>query len=495
MIRINITKGPMKGREFTFPNHDVFIFGREESTCHVFVENDPYVSRHHFILEVNPPRLRLCDLGSRNGTIVNSVKYGGRKILKDKRLMRKATGVTVDLAHGDMIEAGKTVFRIVFEGHAETAREGGEYDSTCTQPQLDPQNDLGSGVPSKVSSEGRRGERKTSFESEHFNRPARLTRQESNSLPNPVPDQTRSFPTISAEESEDRPIADLPLIEGYLLQRPLGVGGMGAVYLARRCHDNQPVAIKFMRTQARASQRVRSSFLREMELICRLDHKNIVPGFDSGVIANDYYFVMQYCEGGPISRLFRTRPELTIPKNVARLLARLLEGLTYAHESGLVHRDLKPANILIDRRRGRITPKLGDFGLAKEFDKAGLSGLTVTGNFGGSLPFMPREQLTNYKYVTPASDVFSIAASFYRLITGFYPRPDEGRDPLEVILNAEAVPLRKRLPRYHSGIATILDTALLSDCNERYGNAREMLSELRFVMKRERWQTSRHKKR
>jgi len=483
MIRVTITRGPMKGREFAFADHDIFVFGRRANTCHAFIENDPYVSRHHFILEVNPPRVRLCDLGSRNGTIVNSFKHGGRRKVEDKRLMGKATGATVDLGHGDVIEAGKTQFQIVVEGSGPD--QLAESDGTHTALETD------DGPRPRPSS----NERNTSIELDVDQSPSRRTISESKASAGPVPTRTTPYPQALADDLEVRPIADLPLIEGYKLERPLGTGGMGAVYLARRCRDQQPVAIKFLRTQVRASQRIRSSFLREMEVICRLRHKNIVQGFDSGMIADDYYFVMHYCEGGPISRLFRARPELSQPKNVARLLAPLLEGLTFAHEEGLVHRDLKPANILIDRQRGRVTPKLGDFGLAKEFDKAGLSGLTVTGSYGGSLPFMAQEQLTNYKYVTPASDVFSIAACFYRLITGFYPRPDEDRDPIEVILNVDAVPLRERVPNFHRGLAEILDNALLSDCTERYGNAREMLSELRFVMQKEGWTSRRHKRR
>ena len=491
MIRIKVTRGPMEGGEFSFSDHDIFVFGRRKSTCHAYIDNDPYVSRHHFILEVCPPLIRLRDLGSRNGTVVNSVKHGGRTDPHDQQLMGKATGAKVDLQDGDVIEVGKTQLQVIFDNAPESTSSDAEGsvdgDRTRTQLEQEGSPDPGRLTKHEVSAAANSKERNTSIEPAINGKHSRPARQDSPQKESPVQIQTTPHPHDADIVEEHRPVGDLPLIEGYRLEKPLGSGAMGTVYLARRSRDEQPVAIKFLKPQVRSSQRIRSSFLREMELICRLRHKNIVHGYDTGMAASDYYFVMEYCDGGSISRLFRKRPELTHPKNVARLLAQLLEGLTFAQEEGLVHRDLKPANILVSRSRGRLTAKLADFGLAKEFAKAGLSGLTITGSFGGSLPFMSREQLTNYKYVNPASDVFSLGASFYRLITGFYPRPDEGRDPLEVILNVDAVPLRKRLPQYHLGIANLLDNALLTDCRERYGNAREMLSELRFIMKKESW--------
>jgi serine/threonine protein kinase len=115
-------------------------------------------------------------------------------------------------------------------------------------------------------------------------------------------------------------------------------------------------------------------------------------------------------------------------------------------------------------------------GLAKNFAKAGLSGMTATGSFGGSFPFMPREQVTKYKYMRPVSDVWSIGATFYYLLTGQFPRDlARDQDPIEVILKDILVPIRKRDSTIPSRVAEVIDRSLSNNPNDRYTNADEML--------------------
>src|SRR4051812_28395734 len=102
-------------------------------------------------------------------------------------------------------------------------------------------------------------------------------------------------------------------------------------------------------------------------------------------------------------------------------MLQLLDALAHAHGQGLVHRDIKPGNVLLMDPEGEVV-KLSDFGLAKSFQHAGLSGMTVTGGVGGTPAFMPREQLINFKYTKPTSDVWSMGAMLYYLLTGQFVR-------------------------------------------------------------------------
>jgi serine/threonine protein kinase len=152
-----------------------------------------------------------------------------------------------------------------------------------------------------------------------------------------------------------------------------------------------------------------------------------------------------------------------------------LEGLAHAHEAGFVHRDLKPQNILLDQGVARIS----DFGLAKNFQQAGFSGMSLTGNYAGSPLFMPREQLINFKYVKPATDVWSLAATFYFMLTGQFPYPFDGkRDPIDVILNEQIVPVSTRAVALSKGLQEWFDIALSMDLKRRPANATVLLTSL-----------------
>ena len=113
-------------------------------------------------------------------------------------------------------------------------------------------------------------------------------------------------------------------------------------------------------------------------------------------------------------------------------------------------------------------------------DKAGFSGMTVTGAFAGTPFFMPKEQLTNFKYVKPVTDVWSMGATFYNMLSGETPRDfPRGCDPMEVILRGEIVPLSKRAPGIPKGICAVLDKAIQASTKDRFQDAGEMLAALR----------------
>ena len=191
---------------------------------------------------------------------------------------------------------------------------------------------------------------------------------------------------------------------------------MGAVYLARRSEQADPVALKVMLPALVLDEAAQEIFLREIEITRSLRHPNIVGLLDFGKHEGRFYFALEYCARGSAEALRRARGggRLSLPL-VLRIASETLEGLAAAHDAGFVHRDLKPDNVLLAEDG---TARIADFGLAKSFQQSGLSGMTATGAIAGTYFFMPREQLTSFRTVRPVSDVWSMAATLYHLLTG-----------------------------------------------------------------------------
>src|SRR5262249_5084424 len=251
----------------------------------------------------------------------------------------------------------------------------------------------------------------------------------------------------------------------------LGEGGMGAVYLARR-RDGTTVALKMLLSRVAVDESSRKMFQREIEVSRSLVHPNIVTLFDQGSSGSIFYFAMEFCPGGSLSDLMKIRGKIA-PAEAGPIMLQALAGLAYAHEQGFVHRDLKPANILLTSQNDGIA-KVSDFGLAKSFQKAGFSGMTATGAIAGTFVFMPREQLTNFKYFRPVSDVWSIGATFYTMLTGHSPRNFyKLKDHVEVILRGGIVPILERDSSIPKKIADVIDRAVSEDTKDRYQNAAE----------------------
>ena len=266
----------------------------------------------------------------------------------------------------------------------------------------------------------------------------------------------------------------------YEIERLLGRGGMGAVYLAHERGDGRRIALKLMLPKTQVDEAAQEIFLREIEVTRALRHQNIVALLDFGKHEGRFFFALEYCPGGNADELLsREGGPLGLPQ-VLRLAAGALDGLAAAHAAGFVHRDIKPDNLLL---AGDGTAKLADFGLAKSFQQAGLSGMTATGAVAGTFYFMPREQLTNFRQVRPVSDVWSMAATLYYLLTAQYARDFKSRpDPLAVILRGGVVPIRDRDPFLPDDLADVLDRALLDDPVQRYADAGEFVAALRAVL-------------
>ena len=214
-----------------------------------------------------------------------------------------------------------------------------------------------------------------------------------------------------------------------------------------------------------------------------LRHPNLVQLLNSGSAGGAFFFIMEYCEAGSVAGLLQRRGGKLDLDEAAPLMLQALKGLAYIHQKGLVHRDLKPENVLLKGQRNGRTAKIADLGFAKNFEEAGFSGMTVTGAYAGTPAFMPREQLTNFKYVKPASDVWSLAATFCVMLTGALPRDfPKGKDPLEVILHGRIIPVQERNRHVPGSVAKVLDRALSNNVKDRFADAGVMLEAMKRLL-------------
>ena len=411
-VSLVVTAGPIRGRRYDFDAHDTFLFGRA-TDCHARLDaSDASASRHHFLLEANPPLARLRDLGSLNGTHVNGVRHGGRRPDETPEAAKARGLAQVDLRHGDEIRVGATIIRVEVEGEPTAAAL----------------------VPG---------------------------------------------PTAGPAEPSD-PHLEGAVVGGYAVEELLGRGGMGVVYRAKKIDGGDTVALKILLPRFDLESAAEDLFLREIEVTRSLRHPNVVALLDVGRHDSLLYCALEYCAGGSAERLRLVRGgKLPLP-TVVRIALGTAEGLAAAHAAGFVHRDLKPDNVLL---AADGTARLADFGLAKSFQQTGMSGMTATGAVAGTFHFMPREQLTAYRQVRPVSDVWSLAATLYFLLTGEYARDFESnRDPLAVILKGGVVPLRDRDPSVPADFARVVDKALCDAPEGRYPDAGGFARALREVL-------------
>jgi serine/threonine protein kinase len=269
------------------------------------------------------------------------------------------------------------------------------------------------------------------------------------------------------------------LVGDYEIGALLGKGGMGVVHVARRRRDGREVAIKLVKPSLLATPEARALVLREVEVTRALRHPNIVELVECGEDGSGFYWAMEYCPAGSVGARVLLQGPLD-PQEAIGLALQALDGLAYAHGEGFVHRDIKPDNVLIGP--GGVA-KLADFGLAKSFDQAGLSGLTATGASAGTLAFMPREQITGFRRLQPASDIWSLGATLYHMLTGRTTREFEGgKDPVAVVLEGRVVPLRERDGRLPAPLAAAVERALADDPLERHPSAAAFAEALRAAV-------------
>jgi eukaryotic-like serine/threonine-protein kinase len=261
----------------------------------------------------------------------------------------------------------------------------------------------------------------------------------------------------------------------YQLEREIGRGAMGIVYLGRDTAINRLVAIKAIPLASEFSDaeldEARARFFREAETAGRLNHPSIVTIYDVGEERGLAYIAMEYLKGRHLSD-FATANNLLEPRKVLEVIGRTADALGFAHKQQVVHRDIKPANLMYDASTDVL--KITDFGIARLTG----AGSTRTGIVLGTPSFMSPEQLEG-RTVTGHSDLFSLGVSLFQLLTGQLPfTADSMTGLMQQIAEAPHPPLRALRPDLPACVESVIDRALAKSPDARFDSGAQMAAAL-----------------
>jgi eukaryotic-like serine/threonine-protein kinase len=490
---LEVIRGPETGRHFEFTQPDTFIVGRGGKNRPVHFklsDDDPYVSRQHFMLEIAPPRVYFFDLGSTNPPCINgvAVKEG-------------------ELKEGDVIEIGFTQLKVRVFPEIKLKRIPC-YCAICMKT-IVPELMEGENSPSICDSCEEKIEEKRRKESAviKFSAACKCGKDlsliaNSDGRAHELTGSVAYFCDGCSREMMAGENAGAK-VDGYTIIRALGEGGMGRVYLVRHEKTGRVLALKQLLNLK--NEELIKRFNRETKYMKAFYHPNVVRFIDSGSTKEGPYIVMELLSRGNLDTLMDTARGPMVPDLAVPYIIDALRGLEFIHDNKIVHRDLKPENILLQANgSGRLIPKITDFGLAKKYSEAGGSVMTQANSCMGTIIFMSPEQIKDTRSVREPADIYSMGVTLYYLLTGKYPynfptqreiekflnenrakaqdmkealhlimQIEDMKHPHVIILTQDQIPIQKRNPEIPVKLANVVHKAIKKEVRERYQTAAE----------------------
>lgn len=268
-----------------------------------------------------------------------------------------------------------------------------------------------------------------------------------------------------------------PEISGYKILQKLGGGAMGTVYKGIQLSMDRPVAIKILEKHLAKNTEFVERFMREAQAVARLNHENIVAGIDAGQTSTGaHYFIMEFVEGEPLSKTLDGQKKLQI-KDALEVTLQVAKALEHAHKHGIIHRDIKPENIMLTYTESGVFSKLCDLGLARE--EGATSKLTVVGATLGTPNYISPEQAKGEKNIDIRSDIYSLGASFYHMLTGSVPFPQTNPAVVCAMHVTKPFPDPRELnPEVPEDVCNIIKKCTEKKPKDRYQKPTELINDI-----------------
>jgi serine/threonine-protein kinase len=258
----------------------------------------------------------------------------------------------------------------------------------------------------------------------------------------------------------------------YEIERELGRGGMGVVYLARDSRLDRRVALKVLSPEIGGDSVFRARFAREMKIAASAEHPNIVPVYEANADADPIFIVMRYVPGDDLRTVLdRDRSRGVGLEAASRLAVQLGSALDHAHAQGLVHRDVKPGNVLVAGTPDQPHYYLTDFGLARE--AASVSGLTNTGQWMGTIDYVAPEQF-NGGLISARTDIYAMGCLLFELTTGAVPYPGSVMQTLFAHATEPFPSVGAAAGRHTEHVDAVLARATAKDPADRFASAGDL---------------------
>lgn len=287
----------------------------------------------------------------------------------------------------------------------------------------------------------------------------------------------RQLDRLAPQLDEQKATQQIP---GYRMLKKIGSGAMATVYLAKQLSLDRKVAIKVLPKKYSNSAEFVERFYAEGRAAAKLNHTNIVQAYDVGKAGEFHYFVMEYVDGWTVYDEVEQKGPYA-EERALEIITQISRALAHAHKKGFIHRDVKPKNIMITRKEG--VAKLADMGLARAMSDH-VAAEAEQGKAFGTPYYISPEQIKGEVDVDRRADVYSLAATFYHMVTGQV--PFEGPNPSAVMhrhLKSKLVPPDHINPALSQGIGEIIEVAMAKDKRKRYTSMSDLLQDLESVSK------------